>query len=677
MISLRRLTFARAGEPLVTDASLQIGPGWKVGLTGANGCGKSSFLALFTGGLHAEAGDVDWPASWRVAHVAQDTPALPDPALDFVVAGDSELAEIERELAAAEQGEHGGEAMGERIGALHARLADIGGYSARARAAELLHGLGFSDADFTRPVAEFSGGWRVRLNLARALMRRADLLLLDEPTNHLDLDAVLWLEGWLRAYPGTLLMISHDRDFLDATVGHILFIEQQTMTLSTGGYSDFERQRAARLALQQSMYEKQQREIAHLHAFVGRFRAKATKARQAQSRIKALARMEEVAAAHVDTPFTFRFRDSAAAPDPLLTLRHVDAGYAASADGADQADVRRILRDVALTLRPGERIALLGRNGAGKSTLIRLLAGELAPLPPDVPAPAGGSAAFAPPQPECRSGKGLVIGYFAQHQLEALRVDESPLTQLARVDAELGGSTREQELRDYLGGFDFRGDMATAPCGRFSGGEKSRLALALLIWRRPNLLLLDEPTNHLDLEMREALNLALQEYEGGVVLVSHDRHLLRTTADRLLLVADGRVEPFDGDLDDYADWLARQRQADAASAKASSPTAVAAAAGKAERKQSREQAAAERAALLARRRPLQKEIARLEKSLADWQAEHATLAAELADPATWASGGSPELAARQRRHNELAGLIEAAEERWLECHDELEALGSA
>ena len=660
MISLRRLTFARAGEPLVTDASLQIGPGWKVGLTGANGCGKSSFLALFTGGLHAEAGDVDWPASWRVAHVAQDTPALPDPALDFVVAGDSELAEIERELAAAEHD-------GERIGALHARLADIGGYSARARAAELLHGLGFSDADFTRPVAEFSGGWRVRLNLARALMRRADLLLLDEPTNHLDLDAVLWLEGWLRAYPGTLLMISHDRDFLDATVGHILFIEQQTMTLSTGGYSDFERQRAARLALQQSMYEKQQREIAHLHAFVERFRAKATKARQAQSRIKALARMEEVAAAHVDTPFTFRFRDSVAAPDPLLTLRHVDVGYATS---ADEAGVRRILRDVALTLRPGERVALLGRNGAGKSTLIRLLAGELAPLPPDAATHAGAA-------PECRSGKGLVIGYFAQHQLEALRADESPLTQLARVDAELGGSTREQELRDYLGGFDFRGDMATAPCGRFSGGEKSRLALALLIWRRPNLLLLDEPTNHLDLEMREALNLALQEYEGGVVLVSHDRHLLRTTADRLLLVADGRVEPFDGDLDDYADWLARQRQADAASARASSPNAVAAAAGKAERKQSREQAAAERAALLARRRPLQKEITKLEQSLADWQAEHAALAAELADPATWASGGSPELAARQRRHNELAGLIEAAEERWLECHDELEALGAA
>jgi len=644
MIVLRRLTFARAGEPLVADASLQLGPGWKIGLTGANGCGKSSFLALFTGGLHAEAGDIDWPASWRIAHVAQETPALPDAALDFVLAGDSELAAIEAELAAAEAA-----GAGEQIGALHARIADIGGYAARARAAELLHGLGFADADLARPVAEFSGGWRVRLNLARALMRRADLLLLDEPTNHLDLDAVLWLEGWLRAYPGTLLMISHDRDFLDATVDHTLFIEQRTMTLYTGGYSDFERQRAARLALQQAMYEKQQREVAHLHAFVERFRAKATKARQAQSRIKALARMEEVAAAHVDTPFTFRFREAAGAPDPLLTLRHADAGYPG----------RRILANAELTLRPGERIALLGRNGAGKSTLIRLLAGELAPLPPvDERQPAG----------ERREGKGLSIGYFAQHQLDALRADESPLQQLARVDAAQGGSTREQELRDYLGGFDFRGDMATTPCGRFSGGEKSRLALALLIWRRPNLLLLDEPTNHLDLEMREALTLALQEYEGGVVLVSHDRHLLRTTADQLLLVADGGVTPFDGDLDDYADWLAKARQAAAAPA----PAAVA---GKAERKQSREAAAAERAALLARRRPLQKEIARLEQALAAWQAERAGLDALLADPATWASGGSAELAAQQRRHAELGAEIDAAEERWLECQGELEALG--
>ncbi|MRD73396.1 ATP-binding cassette domain-containing protein [Rhodocyclus tenuis] len=653
MIVLRKLTFARAGEPLVADASLQLGPGWKIGLTGANGSGKSSFLALLTGGLHAESGDIDWPAAWRVAHVAQETPALPDAALDFVLDGDAELREIERELAALTAS--AGAESGERIGALHARLADIDGYAARARAAELLAGLGFASADLARPVAEFSGGWRVRLNLARALMRRADLLLLDEPTNHLDLDAVLWLEGWLRAYPGTLLMISHDRDFLDATVDHILHIEQQALTLYSGSYSDFERQRAARLALQQSSYEKQQREIAHLHAFVERFRAKATKARQAQSRLKALARMEEVAAAHVDTPFTFRFRDSTVAPDPLLTVRAVDAGYADS----------RILRGIDLTLRPGERVALLGRNGAGKSTLIRLLAGELAPLPP-VDSAAGTSSPFAEAGGR-REGKGLRIGYFAQHQLEALRADESPLAQLIRVDADLGGTTREQELRDYLGDFDFRGDMATEPCARFSGGEKSRLALALLIWRRPNLLLLDEPTNHLDLEMREALNLALQEYEGGVVLVSHDRHLLRSTADRLMLVAEGAVSDFDGDLDDYADWLARQRQT------AVAPTA-ALAAGKAERRQSREAAAAERAALLARRRPLQKEIDKLERSIAGWQSEAAILASELADPATWAAGGSPELAARQRRHAELSALIEAAEERWLECSGELESL---
>ncbi|HEX5803956.1 MAG TPA: ATP-binding cassette domain-containing protein, partial [Azospira sp.] len=529
MIVLRNLCFARAAKVLVDNASLQLGPGWKIGLTGGNGCGKSSFFALLTGALHAERGDLDLPASWVIAHVAQETPALPDAALEFTLDGDAELRQVEQALAAAEANHDG-----EKIGALHARLAEIGGYAAKARAAELLHGLGFSDADMARPVAEFSGGWRVRLNLARALMCRSDLLLLDEPTNHLDLDAVFWLEAWLRGYRGTLLMISHDRDFLDAVVGNILHIEQGGMKLYSGNYSAFERQRAAQLALQQSMFEKQQREVAHLHRFIDRFRAKATKARQAQSRMKALERMEEVAAAHVDTPFTFRFRDPAAAPDPLLVLHQAKGGY------RNAAGEKIILDGIELTLRPGERIALLGRNGAGKSTLVKLLAGELAPL-------AG----------QRTEGKGLAIGYFAQHQLEHLRPDESPLQHMARLDPQ----TREQELRDYLGGFDFRGDMATAPCGKFSGGEKSRLALALLIWKKPNLLLLDEPTNHLDLEMREALTLALNEYEGGVVLVSHDRHLLRTTADTLLLVADGKAAPFDGDLDDYAGWLAAQREA--------------------------------------------------------------------------------------------------------------------
>jgi len=639
MIVLRNLTFARAAKTLVDNASLQLGPGWKIGLTGGNGSGKSSFFALLTGTLHAEKGDLDVPASWVIGHVAQETPALPDPALEFVLDGDVELREIERALAAAEAAHEG-----EKIGALHARLSEIGGYAAKARAAELLHGLGFSNADMTRPVAEFSGGWRVRLNLARALMCRSDLLLLDEPTNHLDLDAVLWLEGWLRGYRGTLLMISHDRDFLDAVVGNILHIEQGGMKLYSGNYSAFERQRAAQLALQQAMFEKQQREIQHLHRFIDRFRAKATKARQAQSRMKALERMEEVAAAHVDTPFTFRFRDPAAAPDPLLVLHEARAGY------ETDAGQKIILDGVELTLRPGERIALLGRNGAGKSTLVKLLANELAPL-------AG----------QHTEGKGLAIGYFAQHQLEHLRPDESPLQHMQRLDP----LTREQELRDYLGGFDFRGDMATAPCGKFSGGEKSRLALALLIWNKPNLLLLDEPTNHLDLEMREALTLALNEYEGGVVLVSHDRHLLRTTADTLLLVADGKVAPFDGDLDDYAGWLAAQREAAKAPA---TEVAIDKAADKAARIAAREQAAADRQALLARRRPLVKEGEQLDRKLQGWQKEKAALDEELADPAAYTAPDRAALEAKLKRQAQLDTDIAAAEERWLEIQMELEEL---
>ena len=634
MISLRNLSFARAGRPLVSDASLQLHPGYKVGLTGGNGCGKSSFFALFTGAHHAESGDLDLPASWVVAHVAQETPSLPDPALEFVLDGDKELRQVETDLKVAETAHDG-----ERIAALHSRYGEIGGYSAKARAAELLHGLGFTDPDFARPVKEFSGGWRVRLNLARALMCRSDLLLLDEPTNHLDLDAVLWLEGWLKSYRGTLLMISHDRDFLDAVVSHILHIEQGKMKIYSGHYSAFEHQRAEQLALQQGMFEKQQREKEHLHRFIDRFKAKATKAKQAQSRIKALARMEEVAAAHVDTPFTFRFRDPLASPDPLLTLTHARAGY--RSDGGE----RIILDGIELTLRPGERIALLGRNGAGKSTLVKLLAGRLPPL-----------------SGEYKEGTGLAIGYFAQHQVDELRPEESPLQHMIR----LAPTVKEQELRDYLGGFDFRGDMATRPCGPFSGGEKSRLALALLIWHRPNLLLLDEPTNHLDLEMREALTLALQEYEGGVVLVSHDRHLLRTTADSLWLVADGKAAPFDGDLDEYAAWLAQQQKEDKVDTVKE--------ASKEERRQQREDDKAARQALLAKRRPLVKEIETLEKRLAAWQGEQKLLEQRLSDPGLYANPDPAVLDPLVRRQAELAKDIGAAEERWLEAQDELEQL---
>ena len=631
MIALRQVTFARAGRPLVIDASVQIHTGWKVGVVGANGSGKSSLFALLANELHAESGDVELPASWHIARVAQETPALPDSALEFVLDGDVELRRIERELAAAEAS-----GDGEAIGHLHARYGEIGGYSAKARVAEVLHGLGFSDADFSRSVAEFSGGWRVRLNLARALSCRADLLLLDEPTNHLDLDAVFWLEQWLKNTPATLLLISHDRDFLDAVVGQILSIDLQRLTLTSGGYSDYERARAARLATQQASYEAQQREIAHLSRFVERFKAKATKARQAQSRVKMLERMEIVAAAHVDSPFHFSFRQPTALPDPLLVIEKASAGYVD----------RNILDNITLTLRPGCRIGLLGRNGAGKSTLIKLLAGAIDQQ--------GGQR---------KEAKALNIGYFAQHQLEQLRPDESPLQHLARLEP----TTPEQELRDYLGGFDFRGDMASRPIEPFSGGEKSRLALALLIRTRPNLLLLDEPTNHLDLEMREALTFALQDYEGGMVFVSHDRHLLRTCADELLLVADGKASEFDGDLDDYATWLASQRNAE----KAREPDV---AAEKTERLQQRADAKANRQTILAQRRPLTKEIEQLERKLGKWNEEKAALEAQFADPDFYAAVDRQKSEEMHHQAALLGEQIDEAELRWLEVHEALEAL---
>ncbi|MDR2688172.1 MAG: ATP-binding cassette domain-containing protein [Azoarcus sp.] len=516
MICLHKLRLARGAKTLIDGVSLQIAPGWKVGLTGGNGSGKSSFFALLRAQLHPEQGELELPPDWVIAHVAQETPALPQAAIEYVLDGDAELRQIEAHLAAAEASHDG-----IMIGELHARMEEIGAYAARSRAAALLDGLGFGPADLTRAVADFSGGWRMRLNLAQALMCRSDLLLLDEPTNHLDLDAVIWLEQWLRDYRGTLLLISHDREFLDATVDHIAHIEQARLTLYSGGYSDFERQRGERLLQQQAMFERQQREIAHMEDYIRRFRAKATKSRQAQSRIKALERMERIAAAHIDTPFSFAFRAAPPAPDPLLQIEAGRATY----------DERSVLDQIDLTLRPGERVGLLGKNGAGKSTLIKLLAGKL-------PLAAG----------ERREGKGLAVGYFAQHQLETLRADESALQHIAR----LAPATREQELRDYLGGFDFRGDglgatahstPATTPCGPFSGGEKSRLVLALLIWQRPNLLLLDEPTNDLDVETLGSLENALLEFPGCAVVVSHDRWFLDRVATHILAYEGTDAEP--------------------------------------------------------------------------------------------------------------------------------------
>jgi ATP-binding cassette subfamily F protein 3 len=636
LIQFRQLTLARGSRRLIEDASMQLHTGWRVGVIGANGSGKSSLFALLRGELHTESGDCDVPRDWRIASVAQETPPLALAAIEFVLDGDEELREVERAIVAADAA-HDGHALAE----LHARLETIDGYSARARAGSLLAGLGFSVTDLERPVADFSGGWRMRLNLAKALISRADLMLLDEPTNHLDLDAVVWLERWLASYRGTLLLVSHDRDFLDATVTHIVHLERAKLALYTGNYSAFEVQRAARLAVQQALFDKQQREIAHMTQFVERFRAKASKARQAQSRLKALDRLERISMAHVDAPFDFEFPAPARSPDPLLTIEDATLGYPG----------RSVVSGVQLSLRPGTRLGLLGPNGAGKSTLIKTLAGDLTLL--------SGRRV---------EGHGLEVGYFAQHQVEQLRDDESPLRHLLRQEPK----AREQDLRNYLGGFDFRGDMADSPVQPFSGGEKSRLALALIVRKRPNLLLLDEPTNHLDLEMRHALTRALAEYEGSLVLVSHDRSLLRTVCDSFLLVTDGRASPFEGDVEDYLAWLTQRREtADAATLPADQT------AQRENRKAQRDTAAAERQQRLARRRPLAREAENLEARIAQLEAERKRLEINLADPDFYATTPPAEVHALSRRCTEVIALIAAAEERWLQVHTELEAIGAA
>ena len=635
MIHLKSLSLARGSRNLVEDADLQLHGGWRVGLVGANGSGKSSFFALLRGELAPERGDCHLPQAWRIASVAQETPALPQPAIEYVLDGDDALRRVEHALADAHAAHDG-----VRIGELHAELGALDGYAARARAAALLAGLGFAAADLERPVAEFSGGWRMRLNLARALVARADLALLDEPTNHLDLDAIVWLERWLATYPGTLVVISHDREFLDGFTTHTLHLEQRRLTLYAGNYSAFEEQRAARLAVQQATFERQQREVARLTRFIDRFKAKASKARQAQSRVKALARMERVAAAHVDAPFDFEFAEPGRVPDPLLALEEVKAGY------GDKV----VLEEVQLQLRPGASLGLLGPNGAGKSTLVRLLAGAAQPL--------AGRRYLAP---------GVEVGYFAQHQLEQLDPSASALEHLARLEPQ----TREQDLRNHLGGFDFGGDLAEAPSGRLSGGEKSRLVLALIARAKPQLMLLDEPTNHLDLEMRHALTRALAGFTGGVVLVSHDRALLKTVCEDFLLVADGRAVPFDGDVDDYLAWLSARRAA-AADADESPGRAA-----KAERLQARKSAEAQRDARLARRRPLVKESAQLEKRLAQLQQEQREVESALADPELYAAGDAGRIRSLNQRRAELAESISAAEERWLALQLELEELGEA
>ncbi|MFJ2688736.1 ATP-binding cassette domain-containing protein [Pseudomonas sp. NPDC087336] len=524
MIRLQNLTLQRGPQRLLEDAELTLHAGQKAGLIGANGTGKSSLFALLRGELHPDSGDCFLPADWRIAHMRQEVDTLERLAVDYVLDGDLRLRQVQRDLAAAEAA-HDGAAQAR----YHSELDSADGYTADARARKLLAGLGFTNEQMDRQVGDFSGGWRMRLNLAQALMCPSDLLLLDEPTNHLDLDAIIWLEEWLKSYPGTLMLISHDRDFLDAVVDHVAHVDQRKITLYRGGYSAFERARAERLAQQQQAYEKQQAQRAHMESYIARFKAQATKARQAQSRIKALERMEELTAAHVDSPFDFVFRESQKISSPLIDLSDARLGYGE----------KTVLEKVKLQLTPGARIGLLGPNGAGKSTLIKNLAGELSPL-------AG----------RLTRGENTVVGYFAQHQLDSLDAKASPLLHLQR----LAPTEREQTLRDFLGGFDFRGARIDEPVLNFSGGEKARLALALIAWDRPNLLLLDEPTNHLDLEMRLALTMALQEFSGAVLVVSHDRHLLKSTTDNFYLVADGKVEEFDGDLEDYTRWLVEYRQ---------------------------------------------------------------------------------------------------------------------
>jgi ATP-binding cassette subfamily F protein 3 len=649
MIRLSKVTLRRGAKTLLEGADVALNPGDKIGLIGANGSGKSSLFALLRGELHADQGDVDYPARWRVAHVAQETPALDRPALEYAIDGDVTLRKLEAELMEVEAGEET-EENGRRIGELHAAMLDADAYTVRSRAEQLLHGLGFSHAQMNDPVATFSGGWRMRLNLAQALMCPSDLLLLDEPTNHLDLDAIIWLEEWLGRYSGTLVVVSHDRDFLDGVVDVVVHIDARKLRRYSGNYSSFERQRAAAVVLASAQYEKQQREREHLESFINRFRAKATKAKQAQSRMKMLEKMEELAPLHVSAPFSFEFREPLKAPEPLLVLEDIAAGYR-----TPNAQDKRVLAGITLSLRRGERYGLLGINGAGKSTLIKTIAGELPPL--------AGKAIF---------GKGLAVGYFAQQQVEMLRHDESPLWHLARI----AGSTREQDLRNYLGSFNFPGDMATSALGTFSGGEKARLALALIVWQRPNLLLLDEPTNHLDLETREALTVALAQFEGTLVLVSHDRHLLRATTDQFLIVADGRLRSFDGDLEDYRDWLFRTklapsgpapRQATHSLAKPPIPAAPESDRGGRGRKEG-----GERQRQAAARKPIEARVKRIEEAMAKLEAQKTDIEAKLADPTLYREAAGETLKALIVDQAYVAREIALLETEWLEQQERLQ-----
>ena len=624
MLNLSHVSLRRGANVLFKDVSFTVHSGQRVGISGANGCGKSSLFAMVLDEIHADTGEFSVQSGFVIAHVAQELSSTDQAAIEFVIDGDKELRGIQQQLAVAEQQNNG-----HRAAELYAELDTINGYTANSRAAILLSGLGFKQGELNNPVSTFSGGWRVRLNLAKALMCRSDLLLLDEPTNHLDLDAVMWLQEWLQSYAGTLLLISHDRDFLDAVVGYVLHIEQQGAMLYSGNYSQFERARAERLAQQQSNFERQQKERAHIQSFVDRFKAQATKAKQAQSRLKALERMEIISAAHIDSPFHFKFFNADRVSNPMIKVEKATMAYGEKV----------ILDTVSLSIKPGDRLALLGPNGAGKSTLIKLLAGETSVTSGLID-----------------SAENLKTGYFAQHQLEQLDGNASPLLHIQRLDKK----ATERELRNFLGGFGFHGDKALEAVAPFSGGEKARLALAILAYQKPNLLLLDEPTNHLDIEMRHALSSALQEYSGAMIIVSHDRHLLRTITDQFLLVADGKVSPFDGDLDDYGQWVKNQTR------RLENPTPGDA--PKVAIKSQKQRQAGHRQQL----KPLRDALKKAEKGLEKLYAEQQRIEEQLADNALYDNDQKSRLAELLEAKNQLDQDLQKMEDHWLDAQTAIE-----
>ncbi|WP_332876896.1 ATP-binding cassette domain-containing protein [Massilia sp. S19_KUP03_FR1] len=667
MIRFLNVSLMRGTKPLLESVDLTLNPGDKIGLIGANGAGKSSLFMMLRNELHPDQGEIDFPAKWRMAYVAQETPALDRAALEYAIDGDATLRKLEAELARLEALPDNNE-NGIAIGNIYSALADADAYTVQSRGEQLLLGLGFSIEQMNQPVASFSGGWRMRLNLAQALMCPSDLLLLDEPTNHLDLDAIIWLEDWLKKYPGTLIIISHDRDFLDEVVNVIVHIDERKLKRYTANYSGFERQRAAQMILAAGALEKQTRQRAHLESFVNRFKAQASKARQAQSRMKALAKMEELAPLRAAAEFSFEFREPLAAPNPLLVMEDVNAGYHIKDEHGDVIGDKTIVSNIKFSLQIGQRIGLLGVNGAGKSTLIKTIAGELAPLTGDA-----------------TMGKGLSIGYFAQHQVEMLRHDESPLWHLSKI----APTTREQELRNFLGGFNFPGTMVTSSIAPFSGGEKARLALALIVWQRPNLLLLDEPTNHLDLETREALTMALAQFEGTLVVVSHDRHLLRATTDQFIIVADGRLQPFDGDLDDYKDWLFQTKLGkgtnvlpaagkDNKTAFPAAPTiadvANTAVAPVVDKKEQKRQDAEQRQRVTTLRKPLDVKIKTLETQIAKRNEQKALVDAALAVPSIYDAANKAKLKTVMADQAYYTKDLAQLEAEWLGLQEQLETL---